>query len=209
MEFDEVIDRLGQRLGRGDLPGRDAQLLMGHSQRNREYAQLFGTKPHRLGAVLVLLYPLEGRAYFPLLLRHQYPGVHSGQVGLPGGSHDPGDPSLEATALRETWEEIGVMPQDVQILGPLTDLYIPPSNFHVHPYVGFMEWRPAMVKDDREVAKLLETPLAHLLQQGNGNRQRVRLAQGMNAETPCYLLENEIVWGATAMILCELREMLV
>ena len=109
-------------------------------------------------AVLVLLYPKEGETHFVLIERNTYEGVHSGQIGLPGGRVEPGDGSFEATALRETQEELGVNPKAVTMVRALSDVYIPPSNFLVYPFVGYMDTTPVFNPDSREVYEVVEVP---------------------------------------------------
>ncbi|MBI1184433.1 NUDIX domain-containing protein [bacterium] len=176
--------------------------------RKQSVEQTFGTKAHKLGAVLILLFPLENKACFPLTQRHQYKGVHSGQVSLPGGKYEAQDRNLMATALRETEEEIGVEPSKIEVIGALSTLYIPPSNFLVHPYIGFTKEKPHMKKDDFEVHELFETDLETLLHPQTVQHTRVKIAEGLRINTPYFNLNNKIVWGATAMILSELKEIL-
>jgi 8-oxo-dGTP pyrophosphatase MutT (NUDIX family) len=110
------------------------------------------------GGVLVLFYEQQGRLHLPLIQRPTYEGVHSGQVALPGGGRENSDADLTATALREAYEEIGVPPGEVTVLGRLTKLYIHPSNYVVTPTVAWTPQRPAFRLDPYEVAALLEVP---------------------------------------------------
>lgn len=203
---EEVIKKLESVLSKQHLPGPEAQYKMSSIGRKSRVFETFGTKPHRIGAVLVLLYPHENGLYFPLTQRHEYKGVHSGQVSLPGGKAEPYDKDPAATALRETEEEIGVVSNKVQVLGRLTELYIPPSNFLVHPYVGYLQERPRMVKDDREVAELFEANIDTLLDENVVGHTSVKVGNGMKIKTPYFGINDKVVWGATAMILSELKE---
>ncbi|MCC5928677.1 MAG: CoA pyrophosphatase [Cyclobacteriaceae bacterium] len=164
-------------------------------------------RPARHGAVLLLLYEKNGEIYFPLIQRPEYDGVHGGQVSLPGGKVEDGDVSLDFTALRETEEEIGVPAADVEILGKLSDLYIWVSHFHVHPFVGKIDYVPNFIPDPHEVAQLIETPLLQLTD--SSSRTQFLFKRGeFSLEAPCFDLQNKPVWGATAMILSELCEVI-
>lgn len=205
---EDTLKKLRIALAEKSLPGADAQYKMSSNGRKNKVSDTFGTKPHKVGAVLILLYPHKNGIYFPLTQRNQYEGVHSGQVSLPGGKTEPFDLDASHTALRETEEEIGVSRHHVEVLGKLTDLYIPPSNFLVHPYVGFAENRPEMVKDDREVAELFETDLHTLLNDDIVGETTISVGNGYRIKTPYFDINGKIVWGATAMILSELKETL-
>ena len=160
-------------------------------------------EPARQSAVLVLLYPRRDELHLPLIVRPTYDGAHSGQVAFPGGGFEEGDANLTATALRETEEELGIAPQDVQVLGELTQLYIRPSNYQVHPTVGRIAYRPAFQPNVREVAQLLEVPLNTLLDPAHLRRERWQL-QDRSALVPFFAIQGQTIWGATAMILSEL-----
>ena len=160
-------------------------------------------EPARQSAVLVLLYPRRDELHLPLIVRPTYDGAHSGQVAFPGGGFEEGDANLTATALRETEEELGIAPQDVQVLGELTQLYIRPSNYRVHPTVGRIAYGPAFQPNVREVAQLLEVPLNTLLDPAHLRRERWQL-QDRSALVPFFAIQGQTIWGATAMILSEL-----
>jgi 8-oxo-dGTP pyrophosphatase MutT (NUDIX family) len=162
----------------------------------------------RLAAVLVLMYPNAPTAhsdpvlYFPLMRRPEYNGVHSGQISLPGGSCEANE-TFEQTALRETREELGVV-ESIEILGSLTPLYVPPSNFEIHPFVGYLPKRPIWSPDAREVAEIIEAPIATLFdEQAKGIEETTR--DGNRLAFPFYRVGQYKVWGATAAILSELE----
>jgi 8-oxo-dGTP pyrophosphatase MutT (NUDIX family) len=185
------------------LPGRAAQYNM--APQPRPGGEL-DDSPHpnaRQSSVLILFYPYADTVYFPLILRPTYPGVHSGQIGLPGGGFEAGDNDLLHTALREAQEEIGVDPSQVTILGELTALYIRPSNNHVLPVVGWTAERPTFLPDPREVALLIEASLLEFLDPANRRTEVWELA-ARTANVPFFGVQNQTVWGATAMILGEL-----
>lgn len=161
-------------------------------------------RPHaRQGAVLLLLYPHNGRLYLPLMQRPVYEGHHSGQISLPGGKQEPEDKDKIETALREAWEEIGVEPARVQLIGQLSELYIPPSNYQVLPVVGFCAERPDFVADPVEVAALIEISLDDLLHEKSIQQTYRTLEGGIRMKIPYYGVDEHVVWGATAMILSE------
>jgi len=145
------------------LPGRDAQLRMAHAERKINLARYKVPQDARWGGVLILLYEDQDEIKFPLILRPDYDGVHSGQVAFPGGRFEPPDENIINTALRETAEEIGIHPGDVQLIGALTELYIPPSNFLVHPHVGMLSYKPGFFPDPKEVVKVIEVSMDDLL----------------------------------------------
>lgn len=200
MEF--LIEELRNRL-QGTLPGPEAQAHMSPMQlRDERFLQQH--RPHaRQGGVLLLLYPYNGRFYLPLMQRPVYEGHHSGQISLPGGKQEPGDRDKIETALREAWEEIGVEPARVQLIGQLSELYIPPSNYQVLPVVGFCAERPNFVADPVEVAGIIEVSLDDLLHEKSIQQTYRTLEGGIRMKIPYYGVDEHVVWGATAMILSE------
>ncbi len=157
----------------------------------------------RQASVLVLLYPTPEGLAFPLMQRPQHPqDVHSGQISLPGGSREPGETPVE-TALREACEEVGVC-GPVAILGALTPLYIPPSDFEVQPFVGWLPVRPVWNPDPAEVVEVVECALDWLLDDSRKMEEDWTIG-GMPVHVPWYGVEGHRVWGATAIILGELE----
>ncbi|MEI7725656.1 MAG: CoA pyrophosphatase [Bacteroidota bacterium] len=205
MEFKEFVVLLGNRLQK-PLPGRTAQLKMSSLARIQELMRLSPPDDARQSSVLILLYPLEGSIGMVLMLRPEYGGVHSGQISLPGGKFEETDESLIYTALRESQEEIGIDPGQVQIIGQLTEMYIPPSNFQVTPVVGYQTSRPLFTADPKEVAKIIEIKLEDLLDESNRQMKKMKLSLGFSLKVPSYFINQNIIWGATAMILSEFKE---
>lgn len=159
---------------------------------------------HRKGGVLILLYPDQtGTLYLALIRRPEYDGVHSGQIALPGGALEAGETPQEA-ALREAQEEVGASPAEITMLGQLSTLYIPPSNFLVYPFVGFQPCKPAFSLDSWEVAELIEAPLALFFDQATRHTTVLENSGKELIKTPCFNIFGHQVWGATAMILNEL-----
>jgi 8-oxo-dGTP pyrophosphatase MutT (NUDIX family) len=182
------------------LPGLEAQILMAPEGRiGEDYTPL--PEHARRGAVLVLLYPGVEGLMLPLIKRPEGPSVHSGQIGLPGGAHEEPEGFPVDTALRETEEEIGIRPAEVEVLGVLSPLYIPPSNFSITPVVGALrESRPRYVPEPGEVAAVLGVGI-DVLQASRGVADVFGSRGGVIA--PCYQVGEHLVWGATAMILSE------
>lgn len=189
------------------LPGLAAQLKLAPREAYR-VESLRATPPAdaRSAGVLILLYPHAGGWCFPLMKRVEDGLVHSGQISLPGGSQEVGE-SLRETALREACEEIGAACAGVEVIGQLSTIYIPPSNFLVTPTVGFVDRRPDFHCDPREVAELIEVPLITLFDRDVVKREPWSL-RGSTVEVPFYQIGPHKVWGATAMILSEFSMLL-
>ena len=190
------------------LPGKDAHLLMSPQTVDLRRFSFDTPQNHRKSGVLVLFYPEDGNGFFPLIKRPIYSGVHSGQVALPGGRMEPEDPDIIYTALREAEEEIGVDPVKVEVLGKLSNLYIPASNFLVTPIIGFLEERPRFLPDLKEVAKIIPTDFQKLTRPSIRKNTILQLDGGIRLDTPFFDIEGEVVWGATAMILSELLQLM-
>jgi len=158
----------------------------------------------REGGVLVLLYPKEGELTLVLTKRTDTLNHHRGQVSFPGGAWEPGDADFVQTAQREASEELGIKPETLIILGTLTPLYIPPSDYRIYPTVAYTPQRPDFRPDPAEVAIVLEMPLAELTSGGNVRSETWEL-RGYPVEVPFFEVEGHKVWGATAMVLGEFR----
>lgn len=158
-------------------------------------------------AVLVIIYPFDEDFNIVLTKRAEYRGVHSGQISLPGGKVEKEDRSLEETALREAEEEIGINRNHIEVVGALSELYIPPSNFIVSPFVGVMNEKPEMKAEDKEVDQIIEMPLSYLTAKDAISPARVKTDMG-SLQVNAYLFNNHIVWGATSMILSEFADVL-
>jgi 8-oxo-dGTP pyrophosphatase MutT (NUDIX family) len=202
MEYISFIAALEARLKR-PLPGVAMQLQMASEARFLPSDDLPDPADARDSSVLIMLYPEHEAIKTVFILRTSYEGVHSGQVGFPGGQYEAGDATPYETALREAREETGVDVSHLKILGKLTDLYIPPSNFNVFPVVGCFFEKPFFTIDSHEVVRLIETDISELLDERVKKRTRM-VIRGHNVGVPYFDIDGMVVWGATAMILNEL-----
>ncbi|MCR9182841.1 MAG: CoA pyrophosphatase [Flavobacteriaceae bacterium] len=192
------------------LPGEEIQLKMAPKERLQELKNLAQSQKNASKAgVMALFYPnMQQETHLILILRKTYKGVHSGQVGFPGGRFEIQDKDLTVTALRETEEEIGVPRGEIQVVKKLTEMYIPPSNFVVQPFMGFVEKYPQFKAQPSEVEALIEIPLTHFLNDDVIIKKSLTTSYAIDIEVPAYYLKNHVVWGATAMILSEVRHLL-
>lgn len=160
----------------------------------------------REGGVLVVLYDKDGQTHLILTRRRDDLNDHAGQISFPGGRRED-DENLQMTAVREAEEEIGLDPASLTILGRLTCLYIPPTDYEVHPFVAWHEGRPTFRRQAEEVAQIIEVSLAFLLDPTNRFEEYWDY-RGMTVQVPFYLIGRHKVWGATAMMLSEFLERL-
>ena len=200
-DFTTFIDKLSLRLQK-PLPGPDAHDKMASESR----LKLKMPSPNertRESAVLILFYPVENQVFIPLILRPQYDGVHGGQMAFPGGRVEKEDENLIRTAMREAQEEIGVRLTDIKVIGQLTKLFIPPSNFNVQPIIGYMNHKPDFYPDAREVDKVIEITLEEIINPKIIGRKILNI-RGVQIDAPFYQIQEHTVWGATAMMISEL-----
>lgn len=166
-------------------------------------------KNAKTAGVLALFYPNKNaETYLVLILRKTYKGVHSAQVGFPGGKFEDDDIDLMTTAIRETEEEVGVPKRMVSVIKTMSPLYIPPSNFMVHPFVAVSETTPKFTKQDEEVEAIIEVKLKDFLDESNAITSRVPTSFNVEVDVPAFKLNGHIVWGATAMMLGEIKDLL-
>ncbi len=158
---------------------------------------------------MALFYPDQDKnARLLLILRKVYQGVHSNQIGFPGGKVEKQDRNLMDTALRETHEEVGVPPDKVEIIKELSEVYIPPSNFLVQPFMGIYPDPQPFVKEESEVERLVEVYLKDFLDDSNHIEEILSTSYAKNINVPAFKLNGYTVWGATAMMLSEIKELL-
>lgn len=202
MEFQFVKELLGD-FSNISLKGQPAHFEI--APYRAKYTNPTFKTPPRKAAVLILFYPIQNISHFALIQRPNYEGSHGGQISFPGGKWENEDINLNQTALREAWEETNINQKHVNVLGNLSQIYIPPSNFEVTPVLGLSETRPVFKPDEREVEEIIEVPLAELLDDENLQNTEIKLNSGKNLKTPYFNLQSKIVWGATAMMLNELK----
>ena len=187
-------------------PGLAAQVRMAPPYRLEEAGLLRNPPPCKQAGVLILLHLIAGRLHFPLTRRPDSVEFHKGQISLPGGAQEEGE-TLEQTALRETQEEIGAPAREIELLGRLTPLYVPHSNFSIQPWVGWLAGRPAFRVEPTEVAELFEAPLDVLIEPATVEVEEWEV-RGGKWLISFYRFGAHKVWGATAMILAEFVAML-
>lgn len=192
------------------LPGLASQLKMSPPFRLEMIEQQKeAMKTSKKAAVTALFYPDDRQVTkLILILRKTYKGVHSAQVGFPGGRREDADESLMHAALRETYEEVGIPIEDIKVLKAMSELYIPPSNFTVYPFLCITHKMPKFVPQEDEVEDLIEVLLSDLMVESNLTSVRVMTSLDLEMEVPAFLLNGHIVWGATAMMLSELKDLL-
>ena len=192
------------------LPGLATQLKMAPPFREQLLERFKEErKSAKPASVLALFYPSnEGETLLVLIVRKSYKGVHSAQVGFPGGKPEPEDVSKEATALRETFEEIGVASDNITVLRELSSIYIPPSNFLVSPFLGIAKTPLTFTLQESEVDAVIEVPLTEFLDEQSEVVSEVLAAEGKSFKVPAFNLNGHIVWGATAMMLIEIKTMI-
>lgn len=200
-EVPNEILRLRRRLA-SPLPGLRVQMGMAPMPRPGTERILDPSLDCRRAGVLVLLYLRAGELHLVLTRRTEMVENHRGQISFPGGSIDPGEDPVTA-ALREVEEELAVERSRLEVLGQLSPLYIPPSDFCVYPVVAYAPERPAFEPNSDEVAEVLEVPISVLMTPVT-RCEEVWQMRGVPVRVPFYAVSGQKVWGATAMMLCEL-----
>ena len=192
------------------LPGEASQYKMAPESRLEELQRInISQKNPRRAGVMALFYPTNNMGTnLLLILRKTYKGVHSNQVAFPGGKEEKSDDGLLTTALRETYEEVGVAPKDITVIKEISEIFIPPSNFMVQPYIGLYRNPKPFVKQDAEVELILEVPVSDFLDDTLVVSKKMTTSYAVDIEVPAFKLNGYIVWGATAMMMNEIKELL-
>ncbi len=200
----ELIKKIESAL-RKPLPGKDAQQKMAPIAHLNRFSM--DTSNAKKGGVLLLLSNRNHRLYVTLIKRAEDGGVHSGQISFPGGKSEDFDADIIETAKRETFEEVGIASENIKIIGSLSSLYIPVSNYLVYPAVGFILGTPQFKADKNEVNEILNIPLENFISDKYLKTERIK-ARNYLIDAPCYQINGYTIWGATAMILSEFVEIM-
>jgi len=192
-----------------ELPSTSAHLKMAPLERFKMLeAGLEDTSNARKAAVMMLFYPKNKQTHLVLIIRNSYTGVHASQIAFPGGKVEVIDEDLKATALRETYEEIGIHPDSITVIRDFSSIYIPPSNFLVFPFMGITTSELEFVLQEDEVAGIIELPLTMLLDNTIVIKKSITTSYANMVEVPVFQIGEHTVWGATAMMLSELKDAL-
>ena len=207
MNFKDFINKI-EDYRTANLGGLDAQFKMAPKLRLKyNQDKIAANKPRKAG-VLVLFYPNhKNQTTILLTQRATYKGTHSAQISFPGGKTEKNDKNLQNTALREAFEEVGVITSTVNVIRELTDVYIPPSNFLATPFLGFVAEKPEFVLN-HEVAKTIEILVSDLLNDSHLTTINLTTSYMENTDVPCFKINDNIIWGATGMMLSEIKELL-
>ena len=181
------------------VPPNRADLL-----KNTDFTKITPKK----AAVMMLFYPKNSQTHLALILRTSYNGVHSSQIAFPGGKVEEDDIDLQHTAIRETHEEIGIYPDAINVIRAFTEVYIPPSNFMVYPFLGYSSAEIEFVLQEDEVAGIVEFPLVEFMDDKNLVTTTIKTSYAGSIDVPGFQANNHFIWGATAMMMSELKETL-
>lgn len=208
MLFTEFVKFL-PKIEKEKLLSRDAHIKMAPLERisfmdEENYLE----KNPKKAAVLMLFYPKNEIVHLALIVRNTYPGVHSSQIGFPGGKVELSDANLAETAIRETHEEVGIPPEKITIVKSFTEIYIPPSNFLVAPFMGISHEELLFIPDHNEVKKVLEFSVVDFLDDKNITKVNMSTSYATDIDVPAFRVDKYIVWGATAMMMSELKEVI-
>jgi 8-oxo-dGTP pyrophosphatase MutT (NUDIX family) len=208
MDFQHFLEYV-PHFAQAKLPAMEAHLKMAPFERMESLKNAFSeNKAPRMAAVMMLFYPKNGMTHLVLIVRNSYEGVHSGQIAFPGGKWETEDKDYSETALRETHEEVGIHPNQMEIIKLFTPTYIPPSNFMVYPFFGICKEEACFVLDPTEVSSIIELPLSVFLSDKIIIEAKLTTSYAENINVPAFEIEGHVVWGATAMMLSELKDVL-
>jgi len=208
MDFQEFLKYVPKLLA-VDLPASEAHYKMAPLERIESLKNLnFDGKNPKTAAVMMLFYPKKEETHLVLIVRNSYEGIHSAQIAFPGGKYESNDLNFENTALRETHEEIGIATSKMKIIRPFTQLYIQPSNFMVYPFMGICKEELIFIPEVSEVAAIIELPLSVFLNDDIVISVNISTSYAENISVPAFNINEHVVWGATAMMLSELKDVL-
>jgi 8-oxo-dGTP pyrophosphatase MutT (NUDIX family) len=195
------------KIAKEKLLGKFAHAKMAPLERLK-WLEEMDLKAHhpRKAAVMMLFYPKNNQTHLALIIRNSGPSVHASQIAFPGGKAEPEDLNLAETALRETHEEIGISPNQIEIIRPFTEIYIPPSNFLVSPFLGISKTTLSFQLQASEVAGIIELPLSMLMSEQILKTSLIKTSYAESIQVPIFEVFEHQIWGATAMMLNELKE---
>lgn len=206
MNFQDFLKYI-PKIEKETLPSMEAHLKMAPLERISLMKENNVPKANlRKAAVMMLFYPKNDITHLALIMRNKYPGIHSSQVAFPGGKVEIEDIDLAHTALRETHEEIGISPNQIKIIRAFSEIYIPPSQFLVSPFMGISLSEIIFNPSEAEVAGMIELPLHHFLDDVNVVHVPMTTSYASEISVPAYKFGEFLVWGATAMMMSELKE---
>ena len=207
MDFKSTILEIFESFNK-PLPGYQAHVELAPYRNKSELN--FKEKNPKIASTLLLLYPKDYEIFFCLIERQEYEGTHSNQISFPGGKNESGE-TIKQTAIRETYEEVGVETLSVNIIGELTQVYIPPSNYLIHPFVGYCDFAPKFKPNSREVKNIIEVNIKELYKKEVIKRKKITFKKNGNNvdyDVPYLDLNDKLVWGATSVILNEFRKLI-
>lgn len=208
MDFQDFITCIPKIIAAPLLAQRAHDLMMPPERREMMKNLNFEEINPRKAAVMMLLYPKVNQTHLILILRNSYNGVHSSQIAFPGGKVALEDVTIQHAALRKTQEEIGITTDKINVIRAFTEVYIPPSNFIVYPFLGYCSEELHFIPDPNEVAELIEFPIIDFLNEATVVNKIVTLSNATTSTVPAFKINKHLVWGATAMMLSELKELL-
>jgi 8-oxo-dGTP pyrophosphatase MutT (NUDIX family) len=200
------LNFIKEKLAKEEKPGEEAhRLMMSYNRAVASEARGFDPPPKE-SAVLMIIHPRNNQLHTLFIQRPENQGVHSGQISFPGGKKELTDDSLLSTAYRETFEEIGIDKGNLEYLGALSELYIPPSNFIVQPFVAYCDHEPRLIPSADEVSEVIHYPLDQLLNQNELQKKKIYLQKfDLHLEVPYFDIYGKTLWGATAMMVAEFK----
>ena len=208
IEFFKI--RLKEELPHSDIrkEGLDPKTLKLLLEEEKNAAIQFQNKPPRICAVMIAMYPHEGKIYLPMMLRPTKSRAHPGQISFPGGKREEQDVDLIETAIREMEEEVGVKVPRGNVLGELTSVYIPPSNSLVTPILGYLDNKPSYIPEPDEVDRVLDVLIDDLANPANKRAKKVILTNGEYFEMPAFAVNDVFIWGGTARMIMEMNKII-